>query len=107
MVNKNYRIGYNFERRVKKVLEKAGCIVFRQGKSKFPDLICIIKKGHIVVIEGQMFVTFGWGQCFIVECKVNKYLDAKEKAEAKELAKHVNFFVAYRKNRKIKFYQVE
>lgn len=85
MVNKSYAKGYRFEKRVQKHIQAGGWLVFRQGKSAFPDLICI-KDGVLV----------------FVECKMNKYLSKNEKAEATKLSKHAPFFVAYRdKKRRI------
>ena len=49
MTNKNYRSGYNFECRVRKDLIKKGYVVFRQGSSRFPDLLCFSKDGSLMV----------------------------------------------------------
>jgi len=58
MTNKSYIKGYRFEMRVKKDLERAGFYVIRQGKSRFPDLIC--------------FPPNGIGKTTVVECKCSK-----------------------------------
>lgn len=96
MPNKNYLIGYRFERRVIKTLEEEGYLVFRQGKSKFPDLIAIKDNdGHIDVK--------------ILECKVRKYLSKEEKEEARRIHEKtgIPLTVYYRKDGKIEKYMVE
>ena len=69
----SYTKGYRFEKRVQKYFEKEGWVVFRQGKSSFPDLIAI-KKGVF---------------CFI-ECKYSKkgkgYLSKEEVTRGREIA---------------------
>ena len=62
-----YRRGYTFERRVRAHLEKDGWFVVRQGKSAFPDLICL-KKGKVM----------------LVECKVDGYLRPEERRKLSE-----------------------
>ena len=89
MPNKSYLIGYRFENRVKKHLEKEGFVVFRQGKSAFPDLICLSEDGTM-----------------LVECKVGKYLSKKEKERAKELAVLCPFIVAHRVKGRIETYRI-
>lgn len=85
-----YKKGYRFERRVKKFLESQGYLVFRPGKSSFPDLIVIQPRTAIISL---------------VECKVNKYLKKEEKERAREFRKlGLAFKVAYREGRKIKFW---
>ena len=69
MVNRSYRIGYNFERRVIKYLESHGYFVIRSGKSRFPDGIAVHKNGCVLIFE----------------CKVNKYLSREEKKRAAEI----------------------
>ena len=72
-MNKNYRRGYTFEKRVQKFLESIGYLVIRQGKSSFPDLIAIptvnLADGMIVQGDG-IFVTFKpKDEILFVECK--------------------------------------
>ena len=55
-MNSNYLKGYRFERRVKQLLEDKGYIVFRQGKSAFPDLL-----------------VFGNDDFMMVECKYGQH----------------------------------
>ena len=97
MVNRSYKIGYNFERRIRLWLEKLGYFVIRSGKSKFPD-------GHAA---GKFMPTpqFIFPQ-FYFECKVNKYLDKEEKQRGLEIKEKTGlpFVVFYRKNRKILYY---
>jgi len=96
MVNRSYRIGYNFQRRVKKQLEKEGWFVLTQPKSAFPDMICWRKYPR-----KEYYDVVG------VECKVKKYLDRSEKARANELLKKGyvrELKVAYRVGRKLLFY---
>ena len=83
-----YRRGYNFERRVKAHIEKMGIYVIRQGRSRFPDLICI-----------------GNGEAFFVECKVDGYLSKQERSRAQEIVKKTGcrFYVAGRVERRIVF----
>jgi len=71
MVHKThpYRRGYSFERRVRAHLEKDGWFVVRQGKSAFPDLICLKK-----------------GKAMLVECKVDGYLRPEERRRLLEVS---------------------
>jgi len=74
MPNKNYLKGYRFERQVKEEWEKKGFHVFRQGKSAFPDLICIRNN------NGKEIV--------LIECKADGgrgYLTPDERERAKDL----------------------
>ena len=90
MVNRNYRIGYNFERRVIKFYKKEypDAEIVRQGKSKFPDIWVILPN-----------------KSFPCECKVGKYLDGTEKMLAKALvSKGFSFRVAYRNGKKLDFW---
>ena len=99
MTNKSYAKGYRFERKVKKHFEDMGWYVVRQGKSAFPDLICI-KNSGIPDIVYSNFVKF-------VECKMNKYLSRKEKEDFKELIKIAPCYVAWKPSRgKIDFYEI-
>ena len=79
-MNKNYERGYRFEKRVQKDLQNKGYIVFRQGKSAFPDLL-----------------VFGRYEAAMVECKygqhprlskeeIQKFKDMKRKTHALMLA---------------------
>lgn len=83
----SYQKGYNFERRVKKHYEKEGHLVFRQGKSAFPDLI-VIGRGR---------------QVFFVECKVRGYMTKAERKMAKHLRRFGIFILVSRKKRKLIF----
>lgn len=91
MVNRSYRKGYNFERRVKQFLEREGYLVMRNAKSRFPDGLAVRK-----------------GDIFLYECKVNKYLSKEEKKKAKELKKltGLRFVVFYREGKKIEKYLI-
>lgn len=99
MVNRSYRIGYNFERRVIRHLEGRGYFVTRSGKSKFPDGVAVkdtqFSRGHSHVI--------------IFECKVNKYLsqDEKEKAAIIQAKTGVPMTVFYRDGRKLMSYTLD
>ena len=55
MGNRSYRKGYEFERRVRKLLEERGYVVFRSAGSKPVDLI---------VTDGR--------ETYVIECKVNR-----------------------------------
>jgi len=102
MANRSYRIGYNFELRVKRHLEKKGWLVFRQGKSKFPDLICIR-----VYAETFNTTKITHPQVMLVECKVNKYLSKKESEEFKKLKEiGLKCRVYWRDSRKLKEYDI-
>jgi len=96
MVNRSYRIGYNFERRVIKHLEDQGYFVIRSGKSKFPDLVAIRRAKLDSVCPSVI----------IVECKVNKYLSAEEKQKALEILEKTSIplTVYWRDGRKLKSY---
>ena len=51
-MSKQYKIGYYYERKVKKILEKDGYLVWRSPASKSPiDIIAINDKGHIKLIQ--------------------------------------------------------
>ena len=60
MASKSYRKGYRFEKEVQKWFEERGYLVFRQGKSKFPDLIAIPRKDCCP------------SAARLIECKYNK-----------------------------------
>jgi Holliday junction resolvase len=99
MPNRSYRIGYAFERRVKQYYEQQGYFVIRQGKSKFPDLIVWKKPEE----------PFQFTKVIGIECKCNKYLSKEEKVLAKQYlneGKFAEMWVAYRKKRKLLFYQI-
>lgn len=86
-MNKQYQKGYRFEKRVQKDLEDGGFLVFRQGKSAFPDLL-----------------VFGRGSYFLVECKYgqNPRLSKEERARFQEMKKKTDatMLSAYGKPRK-------
>lgn len=94
-MNKSYVIGYRFQLRVKRWLEKRGWWVRMSPKSSFPDGIAVkkAKNNHKVLL---------------FECKVNKYLSKKEKEKAQELKDKlkVRFCVFYREGREIKCYEI-
>ena len=99
-MNRSYRIGYRFQQRVKKHLESEGwnCVV--HPRSKFPDIIA----WRSLLLFSPYF------EVQMVECKVNKYLskDEKIKARVEIIAKNcTRFLVAYRKKRKLMFYEVD
>jgi len=110
-MNKSYRKGYNFQRRVKKYLEEKGFEVIVRPRSQFPDITAYKPTGVIlefhfndkeeeIVLNSEAYVVID------VECKVNKYLTKKELAKAKERLNNHKcnvFFVAFRKNRQINF----
>ena len=114
-MNKSYRIGYNFQRRVKKYLEKKNWNVIIQPRSKFPDITAwkpFVNKENTPIFlntefpnqESLPLVAFF---VLMVECKVNKYLTKEEKKKTKELLLNNKcdlFLTAYRKNRKLCFY---
>ena len=86
-MNKSYRKGYAFQRRVKKYLEKKGFEVIVRPRSQFPDITAyksaevtiefhIDAKGNQTTMLSEPFVIFD------IECKVNKYLTKKEKGAA-------------------------
>ena len=50
MPNSSYMAGYRFERRVMERLRGLGWTVFRQGKSKFPDIFAL-KPGKTWLVE--------------------------------------------------------
>ncbi|MFZ8801049.1 MAG: hypothetical protein ACO2ON_02610 [Candidatus Nanopusillus sp.] len=51
-MNRLYRIGYYYEKKVKKILEKEGYLVWRSPASKSPiDIIAINDKGHVRLIQ--------------------------------------------------------
>ena len=51
-MNKLYRKGYYYERKVKQILEKDGYLVWRSPASKSPiDIIAINDKGYVKLIQ--------------------------------------------------------
>jgi Holliday junction resolvase len=109
MVNRSYRIGYNFQRRVKKYMEGKGWNVIARPKSQFPDLHCWRYIPPIIACVGEEKTVFGYN-VIEVECKVNKYLTKDEKQQAKDLLENKKcskFIVAYRDKRKLKFYEIK
>lgn len=73
------RKGYGFEIRTKHYLEKKGFYVVRQPRSRFPDLIAL-KKGELAThIENFNFVYTS--VIYFIECKTNKYITSKERAD--------------------------
>ena len=99
MASRSYEIGYRFQRRVKEHMTKLGWNVIIQPKSAFPDMICW---RPIMISEALLF------EINAIECKVNKYLNPDEKTKTKEifLKNRCNrFIVAYRKTKKLLFYE--
>jgi len=98
-MNTSYRKGYRFELQVKKHLEGEGWTVFRQGKSAFPDLICLQHGKIAYEKQHNPYIRF-------VECKVNRnQFSEEERKTFVELGDKlgVSCLLAYRKNREIKF----
>ena len=93
-MNKSYQIGYRFQLRVKKYMEKLGWSVIVRPKSRFPDLHCYKKDP---VLDSALF------KIIEVECKMNKYLTKDEKRKGEEIKKQgIPFYVAWKdKKRKI------
>lgn len=103
----SYHKGYRFERRVKRYLEEEGWTVFRQGKSSFPDLICLKATNTVCSLMDR--------ECYrktteiqLVECKVDRSgITNDERRRLKELAESIGVecfgVFAYRKGRKIRF----
>ena len=51
-MSKQYRIGYYYEKKVKKMLESEGYLVWRSPASKSPiDIIAINDKGFVRLIQ--------------------------------------------------------
>ena len=51
-MNKQYKIGYYYERKVRQLLEKDGYLVWRSPASKSPiDIIAINDKGYVKLIQ--------------------------------------------------------
>ncbi len=51
-MNKQYKRGYYYERKVKQILEKDGYLVWRSPASKSPiDIIAINNKGYVKLIQ--------------------------------------------------------
>ena len=51
-MSKQYRIGYYYEKKVKKILENEGYLVWRSPASKSPiDIIAINDKGFVRLIQ--------------------------------------------------------
>lgn len=96
-----------FERRVKRYLEEEGWTVFRQGKSSFPDLICLRATNYfcpLMNLECHRVTT----EVQLVECKVDRSgITNDERRRLKELSDSIGIecfgVFAYRKGRKIRF----
>jgi len=100
-MNRSYRKGYYFEARVRKKLEEDGWFCIRQGKSKFPDFLCVRAM--------KIFKNIYENRILFVECKWNKYLSKKEKKMTQELLEKIptaKFLVAYNDKGKIKYYSL-
>lgn len=96
-MNRSYRIGYSFQRRVKKYLEKLNWNCIIHPRSAFPDIVAWKRKGFTNSYS-----------LIMIECKVNKYLTKEEKEKAFDLlsnGKCGKFYVAYRTRKKLKFYE--
>ena len=108
LMNKSYRIGYQFQNRVKKYLNTKGWHVITQPKSAFPDHLCWKWDGAL--LETTIHNPRYSYEIIFVECKVAKYLSKEEKERAVKILNEKqcsNFYVAYRKkySRKIYFYE--
>jgi len=113
-MNKNYRKGYMFQRRVVKFLRKKGFNCVTQPKSAFPDIIAwrplMDQEGnnlklHTQMQNGKVIICLPFFVS-MVECKVNKHLTKQEKQKAKDLLEKgvCNvFLIAYRVGRKLEF----
>ena len=77
-MSKQYKIGYYYEKKVKKILENEGYLVWRSPGSKSPiDIIAINDKGQIRLIQVKR-----------KRYNINKlYLDREEFLKIYELAK--------------------
>lgn len=97
MPNRSYRIGYAFEYRIRKWLEKLGYFVIRSGKSRFPDGHAA---GKFMPIPQFIFPQFYF------ECKTGKYLNKEEKQKGLEIKEQTGLplVIFYRKNRKILYW---
>jgi len=94
-MNKSYAIGYRFQLRVKKYLEKLGWNTVVRPGSKFPDIHCYREDN---ICDTALWIIIE------VECKMNKYLSKDEKIKAEEIKNNgIPFYVAWkdRKTRKI------
>ena len=88
--NASYRKGANFERRVRKKLERMGAFVVRSAGSKGVfDLIAIFPNGVI------------WG----VQCKTNPRIHKDERSRIINVSKHypISPILATKVDRKIEF----
>jgi len=120
-MNRSYRIGYRFQRRVVKHLKERGfnCVV--QPKSAFPDIVAwkpfIDSSGRALAVKTKIEIENKTSDNILIpyfvsliECKVNKYLSKIEKQEAKKILEEGRcnaFYVAYRKKRKLKFGEIK
>ena len=97
MPNKSYAKGYRLEKEIMKRLESVGYYVIRSGKSKFPDLIACSKTSITLP------------KIFYIESKWNKYLskEEKNKADMIKLQTGLPFYVFYKENHKIRWYEYE
>lgn len=91
-----YRIGYAFEYRIRKFLEKNNYFIIRSGKSRFPDGVALSVDSFVADLPAK----------FLFECKKNKYLSKEEKEEAKQIIQKtgMKFFVFWNNKRKIDWY---
>ena len=96
MPNKNYQIGYRFERRVMSYFWKRGYYVQRAYASKGVfDIIAVPPKGRV-------------SKSFLIQAKGDRrkgYIDPSESARLKDAAKHYNAYccIAFKEGHKLKF----
>ena len=94
MANKNYRKGYNFERRVRKYLESQNYIVFRCSRSKPFDLIAFSPDGTIYLIECKVTGRIN---------KIQRYFQEKTVDELTNRGFNVKYAIVSPRNYKEKF----
>jgi len=95
MPNKNYLRGTQFERDVRDRLRSVGFFVQRAPKSQFPDGVALRKFNNVLPKQ------------FLFECKIRKYIskEEKNKADMIKLQTGLPFYVFYKENHKIRWYE--
>lgn len=102
MANKRYKQGYRFEKKVQKQLEEEGALVFRQGSSRFPDLIVLWPKLPLndILEDTEKIVDIREEQerVWLVECKSGKkkYISKDEQDRFSNLEDYALCLVAWR-----------
>lgn len=87
--------GSTFERNFKAFLKSKRFHVVRQPKSAFPDIVAIPPRIGTTTLESGSVLheSYQWQRPMFIECKVGKYISAKEKDALELLRRQYNVIV--------------